>query len=213
MYRCHLVVLLLMTIASTCAGQDESREPPQEFTLIVDGKPYPIAIGKELQLEGTLMKPTIELEASATRKFSRGGLEFQYPAGYSWEARLEKQNLKTWILTGNDITILYFVVDDEPFSPKIYAEGFREQMADPDVKIMPHRMKFGKNELTGKRMEFSVGGITLHQDAYELPTIGSKSRLLVIQTPAESEDNDECRTTMKLLTESMVIETQPKEAE
>lgn len=103
-----LSLAFLSTDDGTAAPRDATKEPPVAYTLRIDGIDHTIEEGSEVTLEGRFENPKVLLTAGATRRFAHGGLTFEYPSEYAFEAETRKTS-RTWTLTGDDVTITYFV--------------------------------------------------------------------------------------------------------
>jgi hypothetical protein len=195
----------MFLISRWCFGHDEAKEPAQELTLLINGSPHPIVVDKELKMEGQFENPTIVLQASSTRTFPYAGINFKYPAGFSWEADIENEDSKNWTLTGNDTTIIYFVVknDGEELTPETYASGFKKQLEGQTVTFKPLKETFGKSEISGQRISFEIGGIQLVQSVFAIQAKEGYSNLLVIQMPKDAASNEECQNVRKLFAETL----------
>ena len=117
-----------------CFAIDESQEPPLKFTLEINGQQHELELNKPVKLDGAYNDPKIVLTASPIRQFTYGGVAFQYPASFAWEAEIESDNKMTWTLSGRDFTIIYFVGPDAS-SVEEYSQAVAEQFGEENVHI------------------------------------------------------------------------------
>ena len=183
---------------------DETVEPPQRLTLQVNGKSVAMESGEEVKLSGTFQDPTIRVTASPTRQFAYGGISFDYPANFTWEADIEGSSYRSWIMSGHDCGIMYFAVEVE-LSPEDYAESMQEQFGRENTRVEPITQEFGTLKLQGKRVLAKVAGKYVAQDAFAIPGPPNQRRLLVLQgMPSEDEpDLEEPKRVLELLSKSL----------
>ena len=178
-------------------------EPPRGYTLDVSGKRLPLTLGSPTSIQGTFKNPTVTLQAAATRHFSYGGLQFDYPATFSFEYEKE-EGYRNWTIAGKSTKILYFVVANS-FTSEAYAEEMQRQFGEAQTVLTPIRGNFGKKAVTGHRIQANVSGVEIIQDAYNIPAPQGESRLLVLQDcdPKRAESKEEPTQVLKLLTQTM----------
>ena len=207
--RLHTFVIAILgcLIAPVFCTADETKEPPLQLTLFVNGKPIPVALGRERKLTGEFKNPTIVVRAAATRRFSYGGISFEYPAKFTWEAEIGRKAYRCWTLSGNDSKIMYFVVGSE-LTPEIYAKGIVEQFGAKNTTIQPIRRRFGKRKLEGKRVAMIIGGSAIVQDAFTIPAAANQWRLLVLQdvAPERTPELEEPKRVLDLLSKSFRVD-------
>ena len=206
--RFHTVVVAVLgcLIASVDCAADETKEPPLNLTLLVDGKPIPIELGRKRKLIGEFKNPTIAVRAAATRRFSYGGISFEYPTNFSWEAEVTGNDYGRWTMDGNDCIIMYFVVGYE-FTPALYAKGAAKQFGAKNTTVTPFRRKLGETLLIGKRIVIVVGGSEIVQDAFAIPAPNHQWRLLLLQgvAPERTTEPEEPKRVLDLLSRSLRV--------
>ena len=203
--------MLVIGILSCLTGpvvvaEDETNEPPLELTLFVNGKPYPVALGREQKLSGEFKNPTVVVHAAKTRRFSYGGLSFEYPAAFTWEAEIESSAYRSWTISGNDTKIMYFVLNAE-FTPESFTKALVAQFGAANTTITPVTRTLGKSILKGKRVVSNIGGIEVVQDAFSIPAPANQWRLLVLQdvAPDRTPKLDEPKLVLDLLAKSLAV--------
>lgn len=172
-------LLVCICMAGACFAVDEGQEPSLKYTLTINGRAHECVPDTPLQLHGTYENPTIVLTTSPTRKFQYGGVEFLYPAAFGWEAEIEGPNDRTWTLSGNDFTIMYFV-NPAALTSKSYAEAMVEQLGEDSTRLSDTERKLGGRTFKGKLLSCKLAGFDLHWEIYELPAT-TGGRLLVLQ--------------------------------
>ena len=95
---------------SSVFASDESIEPPQRYTVKLNGVAHEVMLDDPITLKGQFNNPKFELSASNIRQFTYGDIEFDYPASLVWESDIDDQTEKSWTLTGNDFTFMYFIL-------------------------------------------------------------------------------------------------------
>ncbi len=206
--RLHKFVIAILSclLAPVFSTADETKEPPLKLTLFVNGKPFPVEFGREQKLAGEFKNPTIVLRAAATRRFSYGGISFEYPANFTWEADIEGKDYRCWTISGNDSKIMYFVLRSE-FTPELYATSMVKQFGAKNTTIRPVSRKLGKTSLKGKRVAAIIAETEIVQDAFTIPAPANQWRLLVLQdiAPERTPKLEEPKRVLDLLSKSFTV--------
>lgn len=180
------VLLGLVAIASPARGADVEAEPPVKYTLVIDGRPHPLEVGKALELPGAFTNPKVELQVSTTRTFQYADVEFEYPASFGWEADTENPAQTIWTISGNDFKIM-FIEQQIVLSPDAFLRLLVSQFGDLAPQIDDVERELGGAKHRGKRTVIKVATSAIATEAYLLQTkIGS--RLIVFQdTPVDGK--------------------------
>jgi hypothetical protein len=196
------ILLLSVCVATVCFAVDESQEPPLSYTLTIDGRNYQITLDQPLLLEGNYKNPKLTLAASPLRRFPFGGVEFHYPAKFSWEAEIESAKFKQWILSGNDFKIMYFVQSDI-VTLDSYVDAMVRQFGKEKTRISNTERVLGRQLYTGKLLFVKIAGTSINFEIFTLPS-KEGSRLLVLQDspPDNRALSVEGDMTLKMLTET-----------
>ncbi|MDF1839519.1 MAG: hypothetical protein P1V35_16745 [Planctomycetota bacterium] len=203
----------LIGLTSLFWTADDSVEPPLKYVLIVDGKAHEVTLDEPIQIEGEFKDPTISLKAASTRLFTYGDVEFQYPAAFGWEAEVVGDLEKTWTLSGNDFTMMYFILPAE-----LDSESFLAAMASGfgggDLDAREITRDFGGVKRSGHATEFEFAGIALSLEAFALPSKNG-ARLLVFQDSSDQVDkrSEEAKAAVELLSKTFVDRLGPDGAE
>ena len=195
------VVLALALLCGLGCGNatDETREPPLKYTLEVDGKAHVVEAGEEVQLKGTFTDPKVKLTPAETRLFTYGGVEFQYPAYFAWEADAEEDDYKNWTLSGNDFKILLFDAAGATSADE-YAAGIVKRFGEANCRLTDVTLVLGGTKHDGKRIATRLAGSSFVQTVVRLPAKG-RTKMLVLQDspPDEKQSTKETDLALKLL--------------
>lgn len=201
--RCGFVMSLICFVVIPCPADDSSAAPPIAYTLEINGRPYVVVPDKPLTIEGEFKNPTLTLRVAKTRTFRAAGIAFDYPADFTYEADVSDPEVRTWTMSGNDVTLIVFQFSDEVTSEEL-ADSTAEALAVEQVDSQPIKLKLGDNAHAGVRTTMQFATQTLIQQTVGLPSSGSGSRILVIQevrTEGEAEAA-ELPATLQLLSSS-----------
>ena len=169
-----------------CAYADETAEPPVAYSINIDGKSHSIGLGKPVVLKGTFINPSVTLTAASTRHFNTIGIEFDYPASFTWEADVEVESAKSWTLSGNDFKIMVFQLS-KGVSAHSYAQAMVKQFGAEKTKVDSIERTLGEKTLSGRILKTVIANTEIRMEILEIPS-ESTSRLLVLQdSPPEGE--------------------------
>ena len=196
------ILLLTVCVATVCFAADESREPSLSYTLTIDGRNHHITLDQPLLLEGNYKNPKLTLAASPLRRFPFGGVEFHYPATFSWEAEIVSAKDKQWVLSGNDFKIMYFVLADN-VTLDSYVDAMVRQFGKEKTRISDTERVLGRQKYTGKLLLVKLAGTGINLEVFTLPS-KEGSRLLVLQdSPPDNKSlSEEGDMTLRILTET-----------
>ena len=191
--------------ATPCEA-DQTDEPPQKLVLQIGGQQVEFVPGEEIRLTGHYSNPTARLLASPTRHFSYGGICFEYPAGFSWEADAEDDSYRSWTMSGNECVIIYLTFADR-ITPATFAASLREQYGPSNTEIESINRSLGSMVLPGKRVIANIAGTRIVQDVLDVPAASGHSRLLVLQDMTESNagGRNESKSALELLSKSFRV--------
>ncbi len=201
----------LVCLAFLCPCKaDEAKEPPLKLTLRINGESFPLEYGQEVQLEGEFKNLKVSVHASKTRTFDYGGVSFDYPANLNWEADVENAFHKNWTLSGNDCSVMFFVIGVEGTNEE-FVRNVVEQYGESNTEIKPITQKLGSQTLKGHRLIVELAGNKLVQDVLSVPSPAGQTRLLVLQdvAPERTPDLEEPKQILELLKATFKIEPKP----
>jgi hypothetical protein len=84
----------------------QTAEPPQRFTLLVNGQPQIVRTDQEFSLNVT-GETKLKLTVDPNRSFEYGGLQFDYPSSFAFEAEILSDSA-TWSLDGSTVVLMIF---------------------------------------------------------------------------------------------------------
>ncbi len=172
---------------SIVAAQDaELKEPPQLFTITIDGKAHSVELGKKTSVEVNERKLSIQLKAEANRNFDFAGVTFPYPASMLFEAENDDGNY-TWTLEGNDIVMMLFRFKEE-VDHKDWAEIVASEYGSKKTMLKSTTMKLAGAVCSGTQLNADVFGEKLQMEVVELPS-ESGTRMLVLQDMLSERGN------------------------
>lgn len=202
MKKSLLALLFLIGFGCLCFAADESQEPPLIYTLEIDGQQHELLLDKPITITGAHNNPEVKLRASSTRQFTYGNVAFQYPASFTWEAEIVDENSKSWVLSGNDFKLMYFILPYE-ITVEEYAQSLANQFGEKKIRISETERTLGSQKLKGRLLFVRIAGVTLNLEVYEFQS-NKGTRLLVLQDspPDNSAISKEGETALHLLSTS-----------
>jgi hypothetical protein len=191
-FRCNqlpLVAFVLLLLICQAHAQDEAKEPPLTFVVKLDEQEARIVEGETGKLPGFFTNPQLTITPEPYRVFPFQGVRFEYPRTYSFASNLKNPREKTWTLSGDDATIMFFAFPHRVTAAQ-YAEGTVKLFAKTEPKIVETdcKLKLGAIEVTGIKIQTNYAH-TLTQEAFDLPTPKGRSRLLILQDNPDKEGN------------------------
>lgn len=145
---------------------DETIEPPRDYILSIDGDSFVVRPGVELKIERDFKQPTVRLDVGPVRHFSYGGLMFDYPAAFVWEADAYDAAMKTWTLDGADISMMIFRTTFD-FGADEFADSLEVEFDEIEREEITR--KIGAFELMGTQVTTEIAGSVLIYEVLEAP--------------------------------------------
>lgn len=195
------IMLLAALIAFACTASnsqspqgktnqpDEAKAPPLKYTLKIGKKSIAITEGETVSIKGRFRNPKVTLTAQPHRLFSYRGVSFKYPRSFTFEAELEESDFQSWTLSGNDFTIMFFVIADdltaEEYARELMSDFGRENCAIS--KAVP--FEFGSQKISGTKLEVNVVGNKTVTNAYRISTDNMQTKLLIFQDFLDDDGN------------------------
>jgi hypothetical protein len=187
---------VLMTLAvfagmgppGTCDEPASGSPPPVVYTLEINGQVHQIRADEPLKLTGSFTDPVVTLRVASTRTLSHAGVQFDYPANFTFESETEDPDFQSWTVSGNDVTVMVFLSQGE-LTPQALAQSTAEALKVTDYQMKPAQLKLGSQELSGTSIRMSLGEVAILQQVLQLPPQGTRSRLLVIQDTLSGPDS------------------------
>ncbi len=208
--NCAAVAMLLLAgMVGASAQASDSVEPPLQYQLKLGDKTQSISEGVSATFEGSYTNPSATLEVAPERVFPYGGIRFNYPRHYTFEADFTSPEIKIWTVSGNNFKIMYFVSDQE-LTAEALLEGMAGQLgqSSSQVERSPASLPISGQTLAGTRGTIQIAIQKLTNDAFTLPSQSGKSRVLLFQDALKDSGaaSDESGPATALLSRSLVIE-------
>lgn len=186
------------------AQTDESAEPLRAYTLSLDGQQFELQPGKPIQIEGKFEDPEAELKLGDTRHFAYGGLTFDYPAHYVWEADLEDPMVKIWTMDGADVTL--FVLRSEfEWAAQEYAEVVADSL-ESEGEIVPLTRTYGGQTLRGVQLRARAAGFALTYEVLNIPVAHGGLLLVAMDSGDDAAPSAEFQELTNLLADTLAPE-------
>lgn len=179
MFRiCFPALLTGLCFANLASGQTE--EPPQRYFIEQGDEKIPVELDKPFSVEGA-GRTELKLSLRPSRLFPHAGLEFEFPAGFSFEAMVDEES-GNWTLEGEQCMVIVVELPDEEMEHHEMAEsiatGFDE--AGEEAEYADVRVKLADMTLGGTELRVKLDDYVFAYDVWSIPTEGG-SRFLVLQ--------------------------------
>ena len=186
---------------------DESVEPPIRFVVEIDGKRSPsLVAGESVEIEGEFRNPKIRVLPEPVRRFAYGGISFNYPHNFSFEADLESEFVKIWTLSGANVSVMVMASRYE-LTALSFLDGVIDELGPDNAEIAEEKveLKLGKHVLSGNRLKSELLSTKTLMDAYEVPS--SKGHCLIVfqRTGDERQSVDEMQRLIRGVNQSFAI--------
>jgi hypothetical protein len=198
-----LVALCLLPLAAA------DRQPPREFSLLIDGVAHRVLEGKPTTVTIGEHEHRVELSVQPYRTFSNGGLSFRYPEGmsYAFDGSGEPN---TWDIDGNDAAVMlqeYSWLSEEDLR-EVFIDEMRLQFAGLEVRQSELSSQFGEQTFTGARLRVFMGDIESVQDVYFFTHADNAYVLVLVDTVYSEEGSTaEFDELFSVLTETFSLGT------
>ncbi|MEZ5923245.1 MAG: hypothetical protein R3D57_02560 [Hyphomicrobiaceae bacterium] len=215
MQRCltllaQAAVLASLVLSSSALAEDAGDiEPPLQYRLQIGEQTREISEGVPTVFEGSFTNPAATLVVAPERIFAYGGIRFEYPRHYTFEADFSSPGLKIWTLSGNSFKIMYFL-SEQPLTALSLLEGMSEQLGDSNLAIEESQvaLEAAGQSLAGKRGVVSIAIQKLSNDAFTLPERNGLARVLLLQDALMDEGgfSEEASHATAMLQKSLALE-------
>ena len=197
------LLLAALLFPSAAFADDSMKEPVQKLVLNIGGKAVPMVIGKEVKIEGEFKEPTAIIEAASVRSFDIGGIRFDYPAGYNWEAERDDTS-HTWTMEGPDVTLMVFRFDKGMDAGGL-ADAVAKRHGRNAVKTEITEMHGGR-EFIGWKISGKISGIPIKIRVFSIPFKQGSLIFQIVDSPGTAkEESPEFMSTMELLGKTLTI--------
>jgi hypothetical protein len=173
------ILLALFALSTVALAEDESVEPPLQYTLTVGGKSQQISENAPFSIGEVKPDDKAVLSVADQRIFGYRGLTFPYPRYFSFEADLQNASSLSWTLSGNDCTLMVFAFS-EKLTPQQFAASLAERFGS-ETKISTVDLTLGGTKYAGAKVDATITGTHMVMEILPLASPSAKSMLLVIQ--------------------------------
>jgi hypothetical protein len=178
--------LSIMLIASCGLIQaSEEIEPPLGHVLQIGQEKIRLEPGKELQINGNFDNPKLKLIPDLERQFNAAGVQFKYPAYFTFEADFTTEGIRIWTLGGKQMLLMLQAMDGVKVSAQEMADSMKDEYGKK-AKTAPLTRKIGGKQMEGVRISADLAMVKLQQDIFALPSKNG-SRFLIVQDTTEGE--------------------------
>jgi hypothetical protein len=200
------ILLSWLALSSLTLAVDETKEPPVDYTLKVEGKSYPVVEGKTFEIETKAGKSKAILEAKEYRVFPYQNISFHYPRHLTFEADLADASSLTWMMSGNDVILMVFSIEGD-LSATDMADSLKLQYGSKNTKVSKETVSLGGTKYEAVRLEVNLVGTTLCQKVLKLKSAGGRTLLLVLQDSLNDEGKHtrEFDAAVKMLGETLKL--------
>lgn len=191
------LLLTALLFPAAAFADDSLNEPAQKLVLKIGGKAVPMVVGRETKLEGEFKDPAVTIEAASARSFDWGGMKFDYPAGYNWEAKGDAMS-HTWIMEGPDVTLIvvrFAIALDASALADAVAKGHGHKAVKTEITET-----HGGREFKGWKIAGKISAIPMNIRVFSIPRKQGSLVIQVTDSPGDAKnDSAEFKTTMELL--------------
>ena len=182
MFKIQRLLVMAVACATVCSvlRADDTTEPPLSYILEVDGQKFLLNADKTVILKGKFDNPKVTLRPSETRRFEHEGIAFDYPANFTFEADLDEPGIRTWTMSGNNVTLMLFDFEEAVKPAELIASTAETLNTDVD-RMDPVTLKLGSLNSEGHTAQLKVGEVALTYTVVALPSNEGKSRLFIVQ--------------------------------
>ena len=161
------------------ANDIESIEPADQYVLKIDDHEYPVELNKPNQLSVELSNPEVLLKVNPYKTFKYGGVFFEYPRHYTFEADLENPDYKMWILSGNDAKILIQNYQTS-IGHKYFAKILIDNYGKKNCNLEKCEINISRRTFQGSNVLAKIAGNTISQKIFSFKTKNGTT-LLILQ--------------------------------
>lgn len=176
--------LLLICGAATAEMPSDAIEPADAYSIVIDGKEYPVAIDQAKELEIGKQKIDLTLKVAPYKTFSRAGISLEYPRHFTFETDQGDPTVKFWNLSGITAVLMiqkYAAEMEHEVMGKMLVQRFGEE----NSKISACTMNFMGNEHQGTKVTTTIGDSSIAQEIFAFKSDGH-TILLILQDSIDS---------------------------
>lgn len=201
----------LAEVSSEVCGEALAEEPPLVASVTIDGNVNELTLGRpaNVGIAGTVHEVQVTLKP--TRRFSKLGVEFDYPTDFKYEADISEKRL-SWTLKGEDVELEILCFGEEMEVSRLADLIVDAFQALPDTVIRPRSvggdatLEVADIKLIGERRTVDCPWGATKIELYELPMANTRSLRVVLKVMWDGDlATEEEYLVRSLLKESMRI--------
>jgi hypothetical protein len=147
---------------------------------------HEVALDTPIRIPGEFENPTVIITALPTRKFQSGGLEFEYPASFRWEADLSNPARKEWVLRGETIKLEYVWFPKTTNTVAWYAGFFAPVLNAAESDITDAERTLNDHTYRGKFVSGKTAGRDATMEFLQVPSRAGLRILMVRDYPPKN---------------------------
>lgn len=170
-----VICLNLSAIAET----DESVEPADSYSLVVNGEKMPLFTDRDINLPENAGSAKVRLEVNPEKSFSYGEIELKYPRYFTFESEFPDEGVRLWSLSGKKAVLMiqrYPVKMDH----SVMAQQLLPSFGRGNSTLSSCEMTLHGEKQKGSRLVIRIGEGVIAQNIYSFD-IASGSLLLIMQ--------------------------------
>ena len=186
------------------APQDDALEPPAQYVLNINGKPWPMTLDKEISLDRKAGRTRFMISRGATRSFEKSGVKFDYPANYGFEADLSDRKVAIWTLSGRNSSVMLqrFPLIGPALLRARMARDLTLQYGSKNVVSTPTSLLFNGRKIAGQKLKVSLAKQRLVQEIFAFSNQKYAFVLMLQDAPVRGEESVETSVLKNLLAQS-----------
>ncbi len=142
--------------------------------------------------------PEILLTAEPYKDFSYGGVFFNYPNFYTFQADLDKPNVSLWTLSGKKAVIMIQSFELQ-IEHKNYIKILRKQHGRIRCKVLDCEMNINNKVLNGSKVIVKSSGVFISQKVFSFDTKKGTIIIILQDTLSDNEPSQEGLELEKLI--------------
>ncbi len=183
---------------------EEDEEPPLLFSIVVNGDTVKMLENDIQTLEGKYTDPTLSVSVHNWRQFPHGGISFEYPRNFSFEAEFDSYG-KIWTLSGNSLTIMYIKMNGF-LTIDMYTNELKSQFGQDNCKVEEITKTMNGETFDGRLLTVTLLTQNLNMEILEIDGDETKDFLVFQDAPNELEsESGEYTKTMARVNETFKL--------
>lgn len=178
-----IVFFFCAIVSLKLAAQNTDEKPANIFNVTINDVTRKVKEGETFKIGDKLIKINVSSEVN----FRKGIVSFDYPQYFGYEYSEEGDQLKSWILSGNDFKVFYMIIKGN-----LSANGYADIMNSEIGKAINSEVQISinKNKFEGRKLLVSVLKNPFAMEIYKLKFDGVNTHFLVFQDSKKENGND-----------------------